>query len=190
MYARNARMTRNAKTAAWGRGRGRGQIENAWIGEAVIVAALKNAQAERFCAEYMIDRNGTAAAIRAGYSEKSAASTASRLLRRDDVQARVMELQAEQCRRLGVNADRLVIEAMEIYARCMAREPVMEWDAEAKAYVESGEWKFDSRGAAKALELIGRLTGAFTQKVQVTTDRELARFADVLDQLGMNDDAG
>lgn len=39
-------------------------------------------QQERFCQEYAVDYNGTNAAIRAGYAEKTAASQASRLLKK------------------------------------------------------------------------------------------------------------
>ena len=41
---------------------------------------------ERFVREYLIDRNGTQAAIRAGYSPKTAAAQASRLLKDVKVQ--------------------------------------------------------------------------------------------------------
>ena len=36
---------------------------------------------KRFVREWLVDMNGTRAAIRAGYSEKSAAQTASRLMK-------------------------------------------------------------------------------------------------------------
>lgn len=48
----------------------------------------------RFFAEYQVDQNGTQAAIRAGYSERSAAVTASRLLRLAKTDAKVAEIQA------------------------------------------------------------------------------------------------
>src|ERR1700690_512089 len=41
----------------------------------------------RFCAEYCVDLNGTAAAIRAGYSPKSAKVTASRMLTKANIAA-------------------------------------------------------------------------------------------------------
>lgn len=41
---------------------------------------------KRFCEEYLIDLNATQAAIRAGYSPKTAEQTASRLLRNVKVQ--------------------------------------------------------------------------------------------------------
>ena len=46
-----------------------------------------NEKQKRFCEEYIIDHNATQAAIRAGYSEKTAKQIGSRLLTNVDVQA-------------------------------------------------------------------------------------------------------
>lgn len=54
--------------------------------------ALKNLKRERFCREYMKDFNGTQAAIRAGYSKKTANEQAAQLLAILSVKARVAEL--------------------------------------------------------------------------------------------------
>lgn len=56
------------------------------------MAALANKRHEKFCHEYIKDMNATQAAIRTGYSEKSAESQSSRLLRNDKVKKRVAEL--------------------------------------------------------------------------------------------------
>jgi len=53
---------------------------------------LKDDKRERFAREYLQDHNGTKAAIRAGYSEKSAHVTASRLLSDAKVSERIHEL--------------------------------------------------------------------------------------------------
>lgn len=47
---------------------------------------------KRFCEEYLTDLNGTQAAIRAGYSSKTAAEQASRLLANVNVQSYITEL--------------------------------------------------------------------------------------------------
>ena len=57
----------------------------------------------RFCEEYMIDLNATQAAIRAGYSPKTANEQAARLLANVSIQNRIAQLQAEQSRRTGVS---------------------------------------------------------------------------------------
>ena len=48
---------------------------------------------EKFCVEYLIDLNATQAAIRAGYSKKTAEALASRLLRNVNIRGRIKELQ-------------------------------------------------------------------------------------------------
>lgn len=46
----------------------------------------------RFCEEYMIDLNATQAAIRAGYSPKTANEQAARLLANVSIQNRIAQL--------------------------------------------------------------------------------------------------
>ena len=50
-----------------------------------------NDKQERFCYEYCIDLNASKAAIRAGYSENSARSTASTMLTKSNILARIKE---------------------------------------------------------------------------------------------------
>ena len=66
-----------------------------------------NSKRERFCREYVIDFNATQAAIRAGYSKRTANQQGSRLLANVDVRARIDKLQAEHAERLNVTADSL-----------------------------------------------------------------------------------
>ena len=122
---------------------------------------------ERFCQEYIIDYNGTRAAIRAGYSEDSARFHASRMLSRDNIRARVRELQAEQVKRLAVSQDYVVQQLVSVYQKCSEPEPVEEWDGEAHEYLETGKYTFDSKGANKALELLGKHLGMYQDKVSV-----------------------
>lgn len=63
---------------------------------------------EMFCREFIVDLNGTQAAIRAGYSEKTANEQASQLLAKLSVQSRVAQLKAERAQRLGVSADQVL----------------------------------------------------------------------------------
>ena len=57
---------------------------------------------ERFCLEYVKDGNATRAAIRAGFSERSAYSQAHRLLRNVEIRARIQEVQREIARELKI----------------------------------------------------------------------------------------
>ena len=65
---------------------------------------------QKFCHEFMLDFNGTAAAIRAGYSRKGAAATASRLLTNDKIQAYLSRLRDRTSRNAEVTLERTLEE--------------------------------------------------------------------------------
>lgn len=67
-------------------------------------------QQERFCEEYLIDLNGTQAAIRAKYSPASAGQQACELLKLPKIRARIDIALAERSKRTGINADRVLLE--------------------------------------------------------------------------------
>lgn len=71
-------------------------------------------RAEKFCNEYLIDLNGTRAAIRAKYSKKTAYSIAERLLRNVEVQKRISELQKGLQVKTGIAAEKVVAEFAKI----------------------------------------------------------------------------
>lgn len=75
---------------------------------------MLNDKQERFCREYIIDLNGTQAAIRAGYSGKTANEQAAALLAKISIQERVAELKAEVSQRLEITADMVVRELWAI----------------------------------------------------------------------------
>jgi len=62
----------------------------------------------RFCEEYIIDLNGTQAAIRSGYSERTATVVASENLTKPNVQNYIKQLQAEIQERNKITVDELV----------------------------------------------------------------------------------
>lgn len=65
---------------------------------------------QAFVNEYMIDFNGTQAAIRAGFNPKSARTTASDMLAKPNIAAAVARARAKQDRRTGITADRVLQE--------------------------------------------------------------------------------
>lgn len=69
---------------------------------------------ERFVEEYLIDLNATQAAIRAGYSKKTAQEQSSRLLSNVMVQDAVSEAKKERSARTQIEADRVVQELAKI----------------------------------------------------------------------------
>ena len=68
----------------------------------------------RFVEEYLIDLNGKQAAVRTGYSAKSAEVQASRLLRNTVVQAALGEAMQARSQRTEVTADRVVAELAKL----------------------------------------------------------------------------
>ena len=76
--------------------------------------AKMSAKQQRFAEEYMLDLNGTQAAIRAGYSPKTAQEQASRLLSNVMVSAAVDRAKADRSARTGINADRILEELAKI----------------------------------------------------------------------------
>ena len=72
------------------------------------------AKQQRFCEEYLIDLNATRAAIRAGYSPKSAKTNGPRLLENAGIRARVEAMMARLSRRTGVSAERVVRELARV----------------------------------------------------------------------------
>lgn len=69
---------------------------------------------KRFCEEYIIDLNGAMAAIRTGYSEKTAKEQASRLLTNVNVQEYIQCLKVERSKRTAITADMVIEELAKI----------------------------------------------------------------------------
>lgn len=63
---------------------------------------------KRFCDEYLIDCNATQAAIRAGYSDKTAYSQGERLLRNVEVKSYIDERMAERASENVATADEVI----------------------------------------------------------------------------------
>ena len=128
---------------------------------------------KRFCVEYIVDLNRKEAAIRAGFSERTAYAQAFSMLSDPKIQDYIQELRKEQALRTLVDADYVVKALKEVAERCMQRTPVMvrkgkgfvqktEFvDHEDGTETEEGVWEFDSMGANKALELLGKHVGIF-----------------------------
>lgn len=144
---------------------------------------LKPKQHERFCQEYVVDYNGTQAAIRAGYKEKSARQQASRLLTNANILARVHELQKDQLDRLVISQDYVVLQLLETYKCCREPSPVMRYDPSTGEMEETGMYQFDSKGALRALELLGKHLGMFSDKVHVSGGLNTGQLSNVLAQL-------
>lgn len=94
-----------------------------------------NDKQRRFVDEYLIDLNATQAAIRAGYSPKTAKSQGQRLLTNADIAQAIFEAKTDRSQRTRVDADwllrRLADEAeadlADLYDDKGALRPVHEW---------------------------------------------------------------
>lgn len=172
---------------------------------------------KRFCDEYLIDLNATQAAIRAGYSQKTAEQTASRLLRNVKVQEYIAKRQKELSRSTEITQERVIKELALIafsnnadYAHVVEKklqveaggalvdvldkdgkpvmyrtvEPVLteeltEEQKRALAVIKKGRDGLEVKSCdkVKALELLGKHLGIFTDKIEAnvndTTKNEL-----------------
>lgn len=112
---------------------------------------------KRFVREWLIDMNGTRAAIRAGYSEKSAANTASRLMKDPAVQAYRDELLKAKFDELGITRHSLAVEVYEMMQKCKGGTPHMVWNSDTRTYEPDGTWEQNEKGLYKGAELLSRL---------------------------------
>ena len=161
-----------------------------------------NVKQKRFCAEYLVDLNATQAAIRAGYSPASAGSIGYELLKKPDIRARIDKGIAEQERRTGINADRVLRELGRI-ALVSAPDLVNMDDASLKEGASADdlaaiasvkvktipgpmgdgfEREIRLADKLKALELIGKHLGMFTDKVELNAVEAVQIVDDIPDR--------
>lgn len=69
---------------------------------------------QRFVEEYLTDLNATQAAIRAGYSEKTAAEQAHQLLQKTSLASAIVEAQAKRSERTEITQDMVLTELWQI----------------------------------------------------------------------------
>lgn len=88
---------------------------------------------KRFCDEYLIDLNATQAAIRAGYSEKTATEQGARLLANVKVQEYIQERKDKRIKRTEITQDMVLKELATIafsnatdYARVVEKDAMVE----------------------------------------------------------------
>lgn len=138
-----------------------------------------NIKQEMFCREYLVDLNATQAAIRAGYSKKTARQIAAQNLLKPNITKRLAQMMKERAYKVDLNVEYVLNNIIEISERCMQKSPVMVGYGkdrdQAKEYVDDPEhgkvlanvWEFDSAGALKAQELLGKYLQIFVEKKQV-----------------------
>ena len=120
-----------------------------------------------FVREYLVDLNATQAAIRAGYSERTASRIGPQLLGKTCVREAIEKAQAKRARRVEVTQDYVLANLVEVVERTMQRAPVLDRKGE-QVTDEEGRavWTFDAKGANRALELLGKHLGIFADRVR------------------------
>lgn len=104
----------------------------------------------RFVEEYLLDLNAAAAARRAGYSEKNADSIAAQLLRKTKVSEAVQSAVAARSAKTEITAEYVLENLKRLSERCMSEE------------------EFAPSAAARALELLGKHLGLFSDRVELS----------------------
>jgi len=69
---------------------------------------------EAFVREYLVDLNVTQAAIRAGFSEKTAGQAGHRVFRRVEIQAAIQLAMDERAKKTGVQAEEIINELLKV----------------------------------------------------------------------------
>lgn len=128
------------------------------------------AKQQMFVKEYLVDLNATQAAIRAGYSAKTANEQGARLLTNVSVAEAVQAGMDARSQRTEITADYVLSGIQEIAERCLQRVPVMEGRGEDRRQATDDEgrhvWSFDAAGANKAFENLGKHLKLFTDKME------------------------
>lgn len=146
--------------------------------------AKMTAKQQRFCDEYLIDLNATQAAIRAGYSEKTAYSIGNENLKKPEIKEYIEKRMAEKQKELIADQD----EVMKYLSAVMRREHkesvVVTLQNKTEKWVkdeETGKLKKQTiteespavveipaklSDANKAAELLGKAYGLYTDRVE------------------------
>lgn len=114
---------------------------------------------QRFVDEYLLDLNGTQAAIRSGYARNGAEVTGSRLLRNPNVAEAIAEAMEERSKNTKIDAEWVLKQAVELHMRCMQQvRPALNPKTKKQLRDDDGNplYTFNAGGAVRALELIGK----------------------------------
>ena len=125
--------------------------------------ALQTRQ-ELFCLEYIKDGNATQAAIRAGYSEKTAGSISTRLLQKVNIRARIDELMADLQQEKIADAE----EVLRYLTSVMRGEATEEVAVGTPIGTEIIAKHIGGREQVKAAELLAKRYGLLTEHVKLT----------------------
>ena len=130
---------------------------------------------EAFAQQYLLDLNAKQAAIRAGYSPRTAEQQGSRLLGYAKVAAAIEVGKRERSERLEINSDWVLVRLAEVAERCLQHvTPALGRDGR-QLRDDGGAplYRFDAAGANRALELIGRHVRVQAFEEHITVEHDL-----------------
>lgn len=119
-----------------------------------------------FVLEYLKDLNATQAAIRAGYSEKTARQIGVENLTKPVIAKAVQDAMSKRAEKVEIDADFVLSGIKRVVSRCEQAEPV--YDKEGNP---TGEYTFKASEALKGYELLGKHLKLFSDN-KVTVEGE------------------
>ena len=122
-----------------------------------------------FIKEYLVDLNATQAAIRAGYSQKTAYAIGEENLRKPEIAESIKLAMDERSKKIDVNAEYVLKTIVETIERCKQAEPVMQQGE------PTGEYKFDAAAVLKGAELLGKHLKLFTDRLEHAVDQKTVK---------------
>ncbi len=117
---------------------------------------------QRFIEEYLVDLNATQAAIRAGYSAKNADKIGPELLGKTRIAEAIAEAIQARSKRTELDQDWIIEQLKGVYEASIEGRPVCDKDGNEKGF------SFNPSAANKALELLGRHLGMFTDNLNLS----------------------
>ena len=130
----------------------------------VMIVATLTAKQQRFCDEYLIDLNATQAAIRAGYSKKTAKQIGQENLTKPDLLKYIDERMNEKEKSLIADQDE-VLRYLTSVLRGNSKAHILARDElGADRVIQKPP---DEKEKLKAAELLGKRYGLYTDKVDV-----------------------
>ena len=120
------------------------------------------AKQQNFIGEYLVDFNATQAAMRAGYSKKTAHMIGFENLSKPEIADALHAARSKREAKAAVNAQWVLDKLQSNAERAMQAEPVLDRQGQ-----PTGEYRYEGAIANRALELIGKHHGLFAEKVEV-----------------------
>lgn len=129
---------------------------------------------QKFCDEYLIDLNATQAAIRAGYSKRTAYSIGSENLKKPEIK-KYIEKRMEQMESELIAEQNEVLKYLTSVLRGESRstEIVIEGTGEGCSEARTIQKEPSEKDRLKAAELLGKRYGLYTDKVESDVDMEI-----------------